>query len=186
MKCLFFITGPPGVGKTTILLKAIEDLEKIGVKIGGMLSREVREKGTRIGFEIVDYKTQRQGWLAHVRQRNGPQVGKYRVNLEDLDAVGTEAIRNAVATEQIVAIDEVGPMELHSTAFKRAVVQALDSGKPVIGVIHQRARDSLVDSIRKRDDAQIIQVTYANRDQIHSFLVEKVKQLIREKSQSNS
>jgi nucleoside-triphosphatase len=186
LKRIFFVTGSPGIGKTTILLKTAEALEKKGYKIGGMLSREAREKGVRVGFEIIDIETKRRGWLAHTRQSNGPQIGKYRVNLADLDSTGALAIRNAAVNAQIVIIDEIGPMELHSSAFKEAVTEALSSGKPVIGVIHERAKDSLINEIRKRDDAQIIQVTRGNRDRIHSLLIEKVNQLLKEKEQSSS
>ena len=185
LKHIFFVTGSPGIGKTTILLKTAEALEKKGYKIGGMLSCEAREKGARVGFEIIDIETKRRGWLAHVRQSSGPQVGKYRVNLVNLEAIGALAIRNAVVNAQIVIIDEIGPMELHSSAFKEAVEAALGSGKPVIGVIHERAKDSLINEIRKRDDAQIIQVTRGNRERIHSLLIEKVNQLLREKRQNS-
>jgi nucleoside-triphosphatase len=184
LKHIFFVTGSPGIGKTTILLETAEALEKKRYKIGGMLSQEAREKGVRAGFEIIDIETKRRGWLAHLGQSNGPQVGKYRVNLADLESIGAVAIRNAVMNAQIIIIDEIGPMELHSSAFKEAVAEALSSGKPVIGVIHERAQDSLIDSIRKRDDAQIIQVTRGNRERIHSLLIEKVNQLLKEKSQS--
>jgi nucleoside-triphosphatase len=185
LKHIFFITGSPGIGKTTILLKTAEALEKKGFKIGGMLSREAREDGARVGFEIIDFETKRRGWLAHVHQLNGPQVGKYRVNLVDLESIGAVAIRNAAVNAQIVIIDEIGPMELHSGAFKEAVAEALSSGKPVIGVIHERARDNLINAIRKRQDTQIIQVNRDNREGIHSELVEKVNQLLREKTQNS-
>jgi nucleoside-triphosphatase len=185
MKRIFFVTGSPGIGKTTILLKTAEALEKKGYKLDGMLSREAREKGARVGFEIINIETKKQGWLAHVQQTNGPQVGKYRVNLADLESIGASAIRNAAVNAEIVIIDEIGPMELHSNAFKEAVTEALSSGKPVIGVIHERAKDSLIDSIRKRDDTQIIQVTRSNRERIHSLLIEKVNQLLGEKGQNS-
>jgi nucleoside-triphosphatase len=185
LKHIFLVTGSPGAGKTTILLETVEALKKKGYKIGGMLSKEAREDGVRIGFEIIDFETKRRGWLAHVRQSNGPQVGKYKVNLADLESIGAAAIRNAAVNAQIIIIDEIGPMELHSSAFKEAVAEALESGKPVIGVIHERARDSLINSIRKRDDTQIIQVTRSNRESLHSLLIEKVNQLPREKGQSS-
>jgi nucleoside-triphosphatase len=186
LKHIFFVTGSPGVGKTTILLETVEALEKKGYKIGGMLSKEAREHGVRVGFEIIDFETKKSGWLAHVRQPKGPQVGKYKVNLADLESIGAVAIRNAATNAQIVIIDEIGPMELHSSAFKDAVTEALESGKPVIGVIHERAKDSLINSIRKREDTLIIQVTHSNREEIHSLLIEKVNQLLREKGQNSS
>lgn len=186
MRHIFFITGPPGIGKTTILLKAAEALEKKGYKLGGMLTREAREKGTRVGFEIIDYETKKYGWLAHVQQPNGPQVGKYRVNLADLESIGASAIRNAVARAEIIVIDEVGPMELHSTVFREAVTEALVSGKPVLGVVHERTQDKLINAIRKNDDAEIIQATRVNREQIHNHLIEKVNQLLREKTQNRN
>jgi nucleoside-triphosphatase len=174
LKRLFFITGAPGIGKTTVLLKTVEALKNMGFRVGGMLSREVRERGTRVGFEIVDFETEERGWLAHVNQPDGPQVSKYRVNLRDLETLGAASIRNAVAKAQIVIIDEIGPMELFSPAFKEAAIQAINSDKPVLGVIHHRARDPLIDSIRTRDDAEIIEVTYTNRGHINNLLIKKI------------
>lgn len=183
MKHIFFVTGPPGIGKTTVLVKAAETLEKKGYKLGGMLTREVRENGMRMGFEIIDYETKKRGWLAHVHQPSGPQIGKYRVNLMDLESIGASAIQNAVTRAEIIVIDEVGPMELHSAAFKEAVNKALESGKLIIGVIHERAHDSLKEIIKKNKNAEIIQVTYANREQLHNDLIEKVNQVLIEKTQ---
>jgi len=183
LKRLFFITGNPGIGKTTVVLRTLEALRKLGFKVGGMLSREVREKGTRIGFEILDLETEERGWLAHVNQPDGPQVSKYRVNLRDLEKIGANSIRNAVAKAQVVIVDEIGPMELFSPAFKEAVVQAVNSGKPLLGVIHHRARDPLIDSIKRRDDAEIIEVTFGNREHIHNLLIHKVNQILKEKLQ---
>jgi nucleoside-triphosphatase THEP1 len=74
-------------------------------------------------------------------------------------------------------------MELFSSAFKEAAIQAINSDKPVLGVIHYRARDPLIDSVRTRDDAEIIEVTYANRGNIHNLLINKVNQFLKEKLQ---
>jgi len=182
LKRLLLITGAPGVGKTTVLLRAVEALKNMGFRVGGMLSREVRERGTRVGFEIVDFETEKRGWLAHVNQPDGPQVSKYRVNLRNLETLGAASIRNALAKAQIVIVDEIGPMELFSSAFREAVVQAINSEKPVLGVIHHRARDPLIDSVKTRDDTEIIEVTYGNREHIHNLLIKKVNQFLIEKT----
>ncbi|MEM3047354.1 MAG: nucleoside-triphosphatase, partial [Candidatus Bathyarchaeia archaeon] len=132
-----FLTGMPGVGKTTVLLKTVKALEQRGLKPGGMISREAREGGLRVGFELLDVQTGRTGWLSHVRNPSGPVVGKYRVNLADLDSVGVKAIEEAVTRREVclVVIDEVGPMELFSSAFREAVRKALLSPKPLLGVL---------------------------------------------------
>lgn len=181
MKHLFFVTGPPRIGKTTIVLKTANFLKTMGFNVGGMVSREVCERGTRVGFEIVDLSTERTGWLAHVDQPEGPQVGKYRVNLKDLDRVGTNSIRKAVCSAQIVVVDELGPMELQSSAFKEAMSKAMNNNKPVLGVIHQSARDPLIDGLRKRKDVEILKTTYGNRATLHNLLIEKITQFLEEK-----
>ncbi|MGQ9530552.1 MAG: NTPase [Candidatus Bathycorpusculaceae bacterium] len=172
-KRILLLTGVPGVGKTTVLLKSIEVLKTMGHSVGGMISREVRSCGTRVGFEILDLESGRRGWLAHVNQKIGPQVGKYRVNLEDLDAVGVEAILKAVEKCDVVAIDEVGPMELFSKKFRAAVRKTVESDKLVVGVMHWKARDRLIEELRTREDSEIYTITQENRNKIHEIIAEK-------------
>lgn len=185
MKRLFFITGRPGVGKTTVLLNVANGLRDKGYSVGGMLSRELREEGARVGFELVDFATDQKGWLAHVNQSTGPQVSKYRVNLDDLDRIGVHAIRNALRDTEVVIVDEVGPMELLSVAFKQVIEDVVDSQKLVLGVIHRSARDSIIDSIKKRRDAEIVEVTVGNRQKLHNVLIPKAMQFLKERKAQN-
>lgn len=183
MKRLFFVTGRPGVGKTTVLLKVIEGFRVRGYSVGGMISREVRQRGTRIGFEIIDLKTNEKGWLAHISQPTGPQVSKYRVNLHDLDAVGVKAIQEALRKSHIVVIDEIGPMELFSQAFRRVVEDALNSSKLVTGVIHHSARDPVLEELKRRDDADVETVTLENRNSVHKIIIESALQYLQQTKQ---
>ncbi|MFW6117691.1 MAG: NTPase, partial [Thermoproteota archaeon] len=157
---MWFITGKPGTGKTTVLSKIIESLRDRGYKVGGMVSREAREEGTRVGFKVKDLGNGKIGWLAHVKYGRGPQVGKYRVNLDDLKKIGADAISTAVDHAGVVAIDEIGPMELYSERFKKAVRKAMNSGKLVVGTVHWRAGDELIEEIKRREDAEMVEVTY--------------------------
>jgi len=177
LKRIIFLTGPPGIGKTTVLLKAVEKLRSMGFKVGGMMSREVRERGVRVGFKIVDLSTGREGWLAHVRQPVGPKISKYRVNLSDLESVGVKSVREAVLNADLIVIDEVGPMELFSKPFRDAVKAALESGKPVLGTIHYRARDPLVTMIKSREDVEVLKVTAVNRGHLHETITETVSKI---------
>jgi len=172
-KRVFLITGPPGVGKTTVFGKIMVAINAQGYRVGGIMSREIRQDNQRIGFEIIDLTTLRRGWLAHVTQETGPQIGKYRVNLENLDGIGAHAIVKATETCEIVAIDEIGPMELFSQKFKEAVEKALSSQKLVIATTHWREQDNLIRETRNREDAEAIITSHENREKLSETIVEK-------------
>ena len=173
-KRLLFLTGCPGVGKTTVLLQIVEALKTKGCSVGGMISREVRSCGERVGFEILDLSSDRHGWLAHVNQKTGPKIGKYRVNMEDLESIGVNAVEQAVRSMDVVVIDEVGPMELFSKTFQTAVWATVESDKPVVGVVHWKARNELVDKATVREDAEVFTVTVENRTKLSDVIVERV------------
>jgi len=172
------LTGKPGVGKTTVLVETIRELEARGVRVGGMVSREVRDGGVRVGFEISDLASGRKGWLAHVEQQEGPQIGKYRVDLKDLVEIGVNAINQAASdsTTSVIAIDEVGPMELCSEDFRNAVEKAVEAEKPLIGTIHYKARSTLIDDIRSRSDVKIIEITHDNRSYVKRAVLNELLQ----------
>ena len=177
-KRVLLLTGNPGVGKTTVLTKTVEALKAEGISVGGMISREAREGNVRVGFEIIDLTNNKHGWLAHINQRTGPQVGKYHVNLEDMENIGATAIAEAAEKCDVIAIDEIGPMELFSQKFKQAVKQALESRKVVLAVVHAKARDQLINEVKRREDAEIFTVTLANRDSLPEELIKQALEIL--------
>ena len=179
-KRVLLLTGTPGVGKTTVMVKTVDGLKERGVCVGGMISREAREGGARVGFEILDLNTGKDGWLAHMNQKTGPRVAKYRVNMAGLDGVGAQAITNAMGRCNVIAIDEVGPMELFSSKFKTAVRKALESPVLVIAVVHWKADDWLISWAKRREDAETFTVTLENRDALPKLLVKKAVEFLRE------
>lgn len=185
MKRVLLLTGPPRVGKTTLLLRVANELRGKGFRFGGMISQEVRKNSVRVGFEIRDCISGEKGWLAHIQQRVGPRIGKYRVNLRDLNSIGVKAILNALKTADIVVIDEIGPMELLSKLFVSVVKKTLASKKPILGTIHYRVNDQFIHQIFSRNDVEIIYVTTKNREQILVPIAEKVLSLARHNLQQN-
>ena len=179
MRNVILITGPPRIGKTTVLRKTAEDLSSRGYKIGGMTSQELKESGNRVGFKIENYISGKKGWLAHVHQPFGPRIGKYRVNLQDLDSIGVAAIMQALKDADIVLIDEIDPMELLSESFRNAVRKTVTSFKPLLGTIHFRTQNRLISQLRVGESSEIIEVTVSNRDQLPQQLVDKVLKFMR-------
>ena len=168
-----FLTGQPGIGKTTIIRLIARELERRGKKVGGMISSEIRDTRGRVGFQLEDISTHKIGILAHSQEkpRDAPTVGKYHVNLFDIKNIGATAIRNAVDIADVIIIDEIGPMELKSNEFVIVVESALASKKSLIGTIHQHCAHPLVSSIKCNSTCRLIEVSSHNREKIPSEVV---------------
>ncbi len=125
------LTGHPGCGKTTLIRKVVE---RLGGKAGGFYTAEIREAGKRVGFELVTLEGER-AVLSHVRFHSPYRVGQYGVDVEALERVGVAALRKATRSGLLVVVDEIGKMELYSTAFREAVWEALGQGAKILGAI---------------------------------------------------
>jgi nucleoside-triphosphatase len=98
--------------------------------------------------------------------------------MEDLEKIGAKAIAEAVEKCDVVAIDEIGPMELFSQKFKQAVKQALESRKLVLAVVHGKAREPLINEAKQRDDAETFTVTLANRGNLPERLRKQALEIL--------
>lgn len=157
------------MGKSTLFSMIVGILRARGCSVGGIAAPEARgADGRRIGFYIVDLTTGRRAWLARRGAgQAGPRVGGYVVDAASAEALGVAAIRGAVESHDVVAIDEVGPMELAVPALREAILKALSTPKPLLAVIHARlrSRDPMVYR-RLTPNARVIEVTLENRESL--------------------
>lgn len=167
------LTGPPRIGKTTAAMAIASTL---GSDAGGFYTDEIRERGKRKGFRITSLDGD-SGILAHVDIKGGPRVGRYGVNVSEVERVGIEAIRRAVRSGKVVVVDEIGAMELLSKPFKLTILEALDSACPVIATIRQ-TWDPFTDSIKSRADVSLITLTIDNRDTVSREAVETLRKYL--------
>lgn len=68
------ITGKPGVGKTTLIRKIVEQMQPLSMS--GFHALEIRSRGYRSGFELRGLNGER-NILAHVGLESRHRVGKY-------------------------------------------------------------------------------------------------------------
>jgi nucleoside-triphosphatase len=170
-----FVTGQPGIGKTTLIERVLDALD---VDAGGFYTAAILEEGRRVGFSIVGLHGG-SGVLAHVDHEGPFRVGKYGVKPEDLERVGVPSIREAVEHSRLVVMDEIGRMELCSPAFQEAVGHALDSATPVLGTLQDR-KNVFLDSIRARPDVEVVRVSAGNRECLVPVLRDRVMELLAE------
>ncbi len=170
------VTGPPGCGKSTLVMRV---LTRISVTAGGFTTAEIRRPGgPREGFRITGLSGA-EGVLAHVTLKAGPRVGRYRVNIDDLERIGVAEVERAVddASTALIIVDEIAKMELFSERFRRAVERALESSKPLLGTIQIR-HDPFLDRIRARADTEIISIDRRTLNDAEARIVSHLSRML--------
>jgi nucleoside-triphosphatase len=164
-----FVTGPPRSGKTTLIEEVVR---KINRPVTGFFTREIRKGGRRLGFAIttLDGKT---GILAHQGIKSRFRVGKYRVNLKDLEQIAVPSMQPTRPGE-IVVVDEIGKMECFSPLFKHALVEVLNTEHRVIGSIALKG-DRFIQRIKARDDLLLIPISDSTRESALALFLEVVQ-----------
>ncbi len=145
--------------------RVVMRLKSAGVIVGGCTTQERRSKGARVGFAITDLTDGRTGELASLSLKMGPKVGRYKVNLADLAGVGAAGVAKAAESSEVIVVDEVGPLELVSPEFRRSVRAAVDSGKPLLAVVHEKLEDDLLNELRGAA-ARTFVLSLENREEV--------------------
>ncbi len=169
------LSGLPGVGKTTTLIRTIKMLEEEGFIVGGMITEEVKEGNRRVGFYVLDWANQRREIFAHRDFESRYRVGPYGVNIEVLEEVGVKALEEAMEKADVIVIDEVGKMEVESKKFVAVVREILEMDKHMILTLHKKSRNPLLQEIRRRDDIRMLEVTPINRNLLPFKIVKLIK-----------
>ena len=97
------ITGPPGVGKTT-LIKKLYELCKPAV---GFYTEEVRGlSGLRQGFDIISLEDERsrKPLARESSTQRGPKVGKYTVQIPEFESVAIPCLDKAQSCHDEIII----------------------------------------------------------------------------------
>lgn len=161
---IWLITGPPAIGKSTIISKVVFALRTHGYIIGGCVTKEAKRNGVRVGFTIQDLMGGTSAELASTGSMVGPRLGKYRVSLSNLSAIGASSLSRAAGEAELIVIDEVGPMELMSPEFRRAVEACYKSPRPILAVVHERMKDPLIELLVSDPMTKSFEVSLHNRE----------------------
>ena len=182
------LTGRPGVGKTTLFLKVVNEIRRAGIGVFGFYCPEIRDPTLRkrIGFRIVDLRTYREAWLAvdetlatklnfKVSRVRLPRIGRYLVLVDEASNLMFQAIKRLSEQEMVLAIDEVGPMELAVPGFREALIQTLSDVKVGLLVVHRNidVKTTLGNVIESRN-LRIFLVNEENRNVLHTYVLQEI------------
>jgi nucleoside-triphosphatase len=159
------ITGPPGIGKTTLVQSVCGKLVDKGLRLRGFYTEELREGRNRIGFDVVSLTTKSRSPLARLNGDKGmPMVGRYKVDVGSFEREMLPCLETSTITDggedDIVVIDEIGKMELHSKAFCSIVRDMFDQGVIVVATVPIAKGKPLllVNEIKQRPDTMLYEV----------------------------
>jgi nucleoside-triphosphatase len=184
------ITGLPRSGKSAVMTKVVNmlgeerrkellnrghNLEEIEL-IGGMRTEPIVVDGQRVGYKCISINTGDEGVMAHKDIDSRLRILGFGIDTTELERVGVPAIEHARDNCEIIVIDEIGKFAVESDEFVLAVRSALEEDKPTIMALHKKSRHPLLQDIRRRDDARILEVTPVNR----ALLPYKIHKLMRE------
>ena len=163
------LTGPPGCGKSTIIEKIVQ---RISLPCTGFFTREIREKGRRVGFSIATLDGRR-GVMAHIDIRSRYRVGKYGVDVQSIDTI---AVPSMVAENEnvVVVVDEIGKMECFSALFRHTLLRVLDSPNTVVGSIALKG-GAFINPLKKRPDTLLIPVFEKNRKVLAEEVLSRIE-----------
>ncbi|XP_061546289.1 LOW QUALITY PROTEIN: cancer-related nucleoside-triphosphatase [Phycodurus eques] len=195
-----FLTGPPGVGKTTLVQKACDALLSSGQAVEGFYTEEVREGGRRVGFDVVTVSGERDH-LSRIRDIAGDShsrreytVGQYVVDLPSFERLALPLFtkvhhtlaclwaRKTGPARRCLCLDEIGKMELFSQPFIKAVRMTLDcSSCTILGTIPipKGKLLGLVEDVRTRSDVRVFTVSKENRNAILQDILSALQECLK-------
>jgi nucleoside-triphosphatase len=135
-------------GKTTLLRQYVADRAEAGRTVGGIASPAAFANGQRIGYDLEDIRRGIRRPLARevTAADETPTIGVYRFD-EAAIAEGNAAVSAAVQDGvDVIAIDEIGPLELEGRGWAPALAFALQTCNSAQELVIA-VRTSLVDAL---------------------------------------
>jgi nucleoside-triphosphatase len=147
-------------------------LREEDARVGGFVTKELRERGRRVGFGIESFDGDR-ATLAHVSLPGPPRVSRYGVDVAAFERVALPALEAAKRAD-VVVLDELGKMELASDRFCDAVSELFNAALPLVATIHV-FRHPFTDALKERDDVERVRVTPKTRDALPRELAARLR-----------
>jgi len=145
------ISGKPGCGKSTLVMRIVDALKEKNVTIGGIITPEFRQRGVRTGFKICNLLTAECRIMASKLFSSPTRVGRYGVDLHVIETFGCDALRQAYTEAQVIVIDEIGKMELLSDKFQQVLYDLLKSDKLLLATVGLALLGRIESKLREYD-----------------------------------
>lgn len=159
---LFLLTGPRGVGKTTVCLRAVARAQQAGFSCAGVLTLQ-EDEDRRV---VADVRTGMRRPLT-TTDPSGIRWGRFLFDPAAL-AWGAEILARSTPCDLLV-VDELGPLELRGEGWAVGL-ETLHRGAFRLGLVV--VRPELVEEAQARlPGARILEVTPENREELPGWIL---------------
>ncbi|WP_027399060.1 nucleoside-triphosphatase [Anaerovorax odorimutans] len=155
-----FLSGIPGVGKSTIITSITE---KLPIEINGFctLAEKFEKCSSSYVYMYNIIKGNKDSRVA-VAYRYGD--GRFKGYKEAFDDFGSKTLSNLEGSDLII-MDELGFMENEAKIFQEKVISVLNGNIPVLGVIKPMNTEFL-NRIRNHKKVKVFDVNVENRNNL--------------------
>jgi nucleoside-triphosphatase len=143
------LTGPVGIGKTTVAERVAGRALRQGVVCGGLLAPALKDScGRKVGIWGVDVHSGARRILARTdRNLGGPSIGPYSFDLGALDWA-VDVVERALGECQLLVVDEIGKLELWHGAGLASILPQLATSEAERALV--LVRESLLADLQAR------------------------------------
>lgn len=152
-----FLTGKIGVGKSTILQNALNEIE---LSIGGYLTQRVFEGYYRKYIVKSLYDTD-EYTILKVDSRDNSKERFIHAFEDGVISILDKSLKYC----DLIVLDELGDTENDIDIFKSKIFEILDSKKIVFGILKDNDCEFL-NNIKGRQDTLVLEITEDNRNYI--------------------
>lgn len=152
-----FLTGPRGVGKSTVLNKVLDELKN--------------------DFRLIGYKTKKMPRGVMFKSYDGSRIwigiminGKMKPIVENIETMAKLMDNFKASDDSLLFIDEIGFLEEKVQAFHESLEKLVDRFRRIIGIVREGMVEKY-DFLLKYSSSRLIEVTVENRNQIVDDLV---------------
>ena len=165
------ITGAPGVGKSTLIGRAVAELNRpvFGFETKKETALADGEQGSPVYiYEAgAERKQSKENLVGRCEHR---QIEVYK---EVFDRYAAR-LRVPVPEGSIVVMDEIGTMEAVSEEFRHAVLALLDGDAPVIAAVKHKDTPFLC-AVRSHPNCVCLELTPENREDVYEQVLSILK-----------